>query len=130
MGTVQTPGKIIGTSGQSLCFSPCSVHFISFPSIISFQLESSVQYFERCSPTSTAKSRVSVLKNKKIYYSRLFGHVRRPCSDTLAVSAIQTACKIKNTTNTLLSCLNSLIIEIDIIPGKLLGYSKWDCVKS
>lgn len=57
-GTVQTPGAIVGTSGQSLCFSPCSVHFSPFSSFSSFHWESSVQYFDKCSPTSSAVSRM------------------------------------------------------------------------
>ena len=40
--------------------------------------------------------------------------------DTLAVSAIQTACRMQNTMKTLLNCLTSLIIGTTIVPSKLL----------
>ena len=108
-GTVQTPGAIVGTSGQSLCLSPCSVHV--FPlSFKSSHWESSVQYFDKCSPTSSA---ISWMSSKFKYYWPPF-RTRIYFADTLAVRTMQATWRIQKTIKTLLSCLTSLIAGTDI----------------
>ena len=51
-GTVQTPGTILETSEHDLCFSPCTVHWISLWSLKTVNCNSSLQYFDRFSPIS------------------------------------------------------------------------------
>ena len=108
-GTVQTPGAIVGTSGQSLCLSPCSVHFLPFISRSS-HWESSVQYFDKCSPTSSA----IIWMSSKFKYYLLPLRTRIYFTDTLTVRIMQATWRIQKTTKTLLSCLTSLIAGTDI----------------
>ena len=128
-GTVQTPGAIVGTSGQSLCLSPCSVHFLPFTSKSS-HWESSVQYFDKCSPTSSAISWMS----SKFKYNWPPFRTRIYFADTLAVRTMQATWRIQKTIKTLLSCLTSLIVnigsDIKICSQLLLDFFRldWDFI--